>query len=82
MSMGRGLATCSKEAEQHILGGNMAFRGGTWHGCLCLGAMLSTACLKGGLGWQVEGGPLSKTEPEGIWEGSELVETARGRPPA
>lgn len=55
-----------RRAVQHILGGNMAFRAGTWPGCLCLGAMLSTVCLKGRLGWPVEGAPLAKAEPEGI----------------
>lgn len=69
-----------RRAEQHILGWNVAFRAGTWYECLCLGAMLSTACLKGGRGWPVERAPLAKAEPEGIWEESELVEKALGGP--
>lgn len=39
-----------RRAEQHILGGNVACRAGMWHGCLYVSVMLSTVCLKGGLG--------------------------------
>lgn len=81
--MGRGFETCLVRGGQSSTSWE-----DTWHselgpGMVSMSGCQAQHCMSERTAWVAGGGGTTgQAEPEGIWEESELVETAPGRPQA